>query len=139
VLLQIVDTGGAAAYDSLRPETLGQADVFLVCYSIFSSNSLENVRLKWAPLAKKYCPSAGLMLIGCKEDLRSDAGEVSRLRACGRAPLTEAQGAAVAAEIGAQHLLCSAKTQAGLKSMVDATIALATETRASNHSWCTIM
>eukprot|EP01084_Bolivina_argentea_P020973 38958_1 len=36
-------------YDRLRPLSYPQTDVFLVCFSIISKDSFENVKYKWVP------------------------------------------------------------------------------------------
>lgn len=47
-----------------------QIDVFLICFSIDSPLSLENVEKIWVPKVKKYNEHASLILVGCKCDLR---------------------------------------------------------------------
>jgi len=42
-------------YDRLRPLSYPQTDVFLVCFSVVSPTSLENVEFKWYKVcAQKY-------------------------------------------------------------------------------------
>lgn len=41
-----------------------QTDVFLVCYSVASPSSFENVTSKWYPEIKHHCPDAPLILVG---------------------------------------------------------------------------
>ena len=40
---------GQEDYDRLRPLSYPQTDVFLVCFSVESPTSLENVKHKWIP------------------------------------------------------------------------------------------
>ena len=44
--LEIWDTAGQEDYDRLRPLSYPQTDVFLVCFSLVSPPSFENVRSK---------------------------------------------------------------------------------------------
>ena len=46
VRLQLWDTAGQEDYDRLRPLSYPQTDVFLVCFSLVSPPSYENVRTK---------------------------------------------------------------------------------------------
>ena len=49
VHLGMWDTAAHEDYDRLRPLSYPQTDVFLVCYSVTSQTSLENIRTKWMP------------------------------------------------------------------------------------------
>ena len=53
IQLGLWDTAGQEDYDRLRPLSYPQTDVFLVCYSIISKASYENVKTKWIP---EYVP-----------------------------------------------------------------------------------
>ena len=44
--LGLFDTAGQEDYDRLRPLSYPQTDVFLVCYSVVSPSSFENVKEK---------------------------------------------------------------------------------------------
>ena len=41
-----------------------QTDVFLICFSVVSPSSFENVTSKWCPEIKHHCPDAPILLIG---------------------------------------------------------------------------
>ncbi len=43
---------------------LFQTDVFLICFSVVSPSSFENVTTKWCPEIKHHCPDAPILLIG---------------------------------------------------------------------------
>jgi hypothetical protein len=47
--LGLFDTAGQEDYDRLRPLSYPQTDVFLVCFSVTSPASFENVKEKWFP------------------------------------------------------------------------------------------
>ena len=49
-----------------------QADVFLICFSLVSPASCENVRAKWYPEVWHRCLNTPLVLMGAKLDLRGD-------------------------------------------------------------------
>ncbi|VDP75303.1 unnamed protein product [Schistosoma curassoni] len=70
VNLGLWDTAGQEDYDRLRPLSYPQTDVFLVCFSLVSRTSFENVRSKWHPEISAYVPRAPIILVGTKRDLR---------------------------------------------------------------------
>ena len=47
--LGLWDTAGQEDYDRLRPLSYSQTDVMLVCFSLTSRASFENVKRKWWP------------------------------------------------------------------------------------------
>ena len=64
VSLGLWDTAGQEDYDRLRPLSYPQTDVFLICYSVASPSSFENVTSKWYPEIKHHCPDAPIILVG---------------------------------------------------------------------------
>jgi len=123
VNLGLWDTAGQEDYDRLRPLSYPQTDVFLVCFSVFSPSSFENVRSKWHPEISHHAPGVPFLLVGTKIDLRDDDEQVAQLRNKGHEPINEAKGNQLAASLGAQkYLECSALTQKGLKNVFDEAI-----------------
>ncbi|PAA50517.1 hypothetical protein BOX15_Mlig003766g1 [Macrostomum lignano] len=121
--LGLWDTAGQEDYDRLRPLSYPQTDVFLVCFSLISPASYENVRAKWYPEVRHHCPSAPVVLVGTKLDLRDDPETIEKLKEKNQAPITHLQGMSMAKEIGAEkYLECSALTQKGLKNVFDESI-----------------
>ncbi|WAQ95466.1 RAC3-like protein [Mya arenaria] len=69
--LGLWDTAGQEDYDRLRPLSYPQTDVFLICFSLISPASFENVRAKGLALAKdinsvKYLECSALTQKGLK-------------------------------------------------------------------------
>lgn len=64
VSLGLWDTAGQEDYDRLRPLSYPQTDVFLICFSVASPSSFENVTSKWYPEIKHHCPDAPIILVG---------------------------------------------------------------------------
>jgi small GTP-binding protein len=101
VNLGLWDTAGQEDYDRLRPLSYPQTDIFLICFSIVSPTSFENVRAKWYPEVNHHCPSTPIILVGTKLDLRDDKETIERLKERKQAPITFPQGLAMMKEISA--------------------------------------
>ena len=123
VNLQLWDTAGQEDYDRLRPLSYQQTDVFLLCFSVTSPASLENIKSKWLPEIQRYAPGVPFIIVGTKSDTRNDAGVVAELAAKRQQPITHTRGQQICAELqGFQYLECSALTQEGLKHVFDEAI-----------------
>ncbi|CAH8825625.1 unnamed protein product [Trichobilharzia szidati] len=72
VELALWDTAGQEDYDRLRPLSYPDTDVILMCFSIDSTDSLDNIIEKWHPEVKHFCPNVPIILVGNKQDLRND-------------------------------------------------------------------
>jgi len=136
--LGLWDTAGSEDYDALRPLCFPQTDVFLVCFSVVSPSSFENVRERWCSppqtlrrgyrppgwqSIKNFCPGTPFILVGTKIDLRDDPVVIERLSNKKLKPITEYEGEKLAREIGAaSYMEISAVTQKGLKSVFDEAI-----------------
>ncbi|CCO33123.1 Ras-related C3 botulinum toxin substrate 1 AltName: Full=p21-Rac1 [Rhizoctonia solani AG-1 IB] len=57
ISLGLWDTAGQEDYDRLRPLSYPQTDVFLICFSLVSPPSFENVRTK-VVVARDFAPCA---------------------------------------------------------------------------------
>ncbi|XP_065057302.1 uncharacterized protein LOC135685322 isoform X2 [Rhopilema esculentum] len=67
------DLSGHEEYDGFRIELFRVADIFLVCFDIGDPESFENVEDVWIPEIKYVAPETPFILVGCKNDLRTDA------------------------------------------------------------------
>lgn len=121
--LNLWDTAGQEDYDRLRPLSYPMTDVFMLIFSVISPASLENISSKWIPEIKHYAPSAPVILVGAKTDLRDDRSVLKLLNEKNLSPVTFDEGLAKAKEINAvKYLECSAYTQRGLNSVFDEAI-----------------
>ncbi|CAF3508067.1 unnamed protein product [Rotaria socialis] len=110
--LGLWDTAGQEDYDRLRPLSYPQTDVFIICFSLVSPASFENVRAKWFPEVSHHCPDTPIILVGTKVDLRDDRNVIDKLREKKLSPISTFQGESMRKEIGAlKYLECSALTQ----------------------------
>lgn len=142
VSLGLWDTAGQEDYDRLRPLSYPQTDVFLICFSLASPSSFENVRTKWYPEVSHHAPGVPIILVGTKLDLRDDRETLESLKEKKLSPITYTQGVQMAKEIKAvKYLECSALTQKGLKQVFDESIrAVLSPTRRKKHdSRCSII
>lgn len=121
--LGLWDTAGQEDYDRLRPLSYPQTDVFLVCYSIISPSSFQNVKQKWVPEITHHAPGVPFLLVATKLDLRTNTEALEQLKAKGLSPVTEDEGKQLRQTLGAVEFIeCSALTQAGLKAVFDSAI-----------------
>nr|GAT52945.1 translocation protein [Mycena chlorophos] len=118
--LAFVDTLASEEYDRLRPLSYPQTDVFIVCFSVDSHESLTHVREKWVPEIQYYCPGVPRVLVATKVDLRTDPATLRRLAERHERPLTSEQGERMAKDIGATaYVECNASTLSGLDEVFD--------------------
>jgi len=118
--LGLWDTAGQEDYDRLRPLSYPQTDVFLVCFSVISNSSFENVKTKWVPEIQHHAPNVPILLVGTKSDLRKDDNTIKQLNSRQQSMVTIEAAQRMAKEIGAVNFLeCSALTQEGLKQVFD--------------------
>ena len=121
--LGLWDTAGQEDYDKLRPLSYPQTDVFLICFSLISPTSFDNVKSKWMPEIRLYMPNTKCILVGTKLDLRDDPNTIQKLAEKKSAPITYERGLAMSKEIGAiKYIECSALTQKNLKLVFDEAI-----------------
>jgi len=130
--LGLWDTAGQEDYDRLRPLSYPQTDVFLVCFSVISTSSFENVKTKWVPEIQHHAPNVPILLVGTKTDLRKDENTIKQLDSRQQSMVTIESAQRMAKEIGAVNFLeCSALTQEGLKQVFDEAIRAAMSKPAS--------
>ncbi|XP_061416207.1 ras-related C3 botulinum toxin substrate 1-like isoform X3 [Lethenteron reissneri] len=100
VNLGLWDTAGQEDYDRLRPLSYPQTDIFLICFSVVSPSSFDNVRVKWFKEVRHHCPETPIILVGTKQDQREDKDILKHLEEKSMQPVTNAQGLSLAKEIG---------------------------------------
>lgn len=109
--LTLWDTAGQEDYERLRPLSYPNTDCFLICYSISSKTSFDNVLSKWYPEIRHYAPHVPIVLVGTKSDLRVHGSEKF---------VTTAEGKKLKHKIKAYSLVeCSAKKKLNLGEVFD--------------------
>lgn len=114
------DTAGQEDYDRLRPLSYPDTDVILMCFSIDSPDSLENIAEKWTPEVKHFCPKIPIILVGNKKDLRNDKTTIAELARNKQEPVKQEEGRIMADKMGCYaYLECSAKTKDGVREVFE--------------------
>lgn len=126
--LGLFDTAGQEDYDRLRPLSYPQTDVFLVCFSVVSPASFENIKEKWVPEISHHCPGKPFLLVGTQSDLRDDVKTMESLSKAKQRPISTEAADRLAKDMKAiKYVECSALTQKGLKNVFDEAIIAALE------------
>ncbi|XP_028940957.1 transforming protein RhoA isoform X2 [Numenius arquata] len=130
-----------ADYDRLRPLSYPDTDVILMCFSIDSPDSLENIPEKWTPEVKHFCPNVPIILVGNKKDLRNDEHTRRELAKMKQEPVKPEEGRDMANRIGAfGYMECSAKTKDGVREVFEmATRAALQARRGKKKSGCLLL
>ncbi|KAI0985586.1 hypothetical protein GJ496_008163 [Pomphorhynchus laevis] len=140
VSLGLWDTAGQEDYDRLRPLSYPQTDVFILCYSVVSELSFNNVQNKWISEIRHHCPDTPVLLCGTKIDLRDNHAFVAELEAKGNKLKRKKDGQRLAELIGAAlYVECSALTQQGLRHVFEEAVRIVISprrVRKFRHSVC---
>ncbi|KAK4117439.1 ras-like protein ced-10 [Canariomyces notabilis] len=145
VSLGLWDTAGQEDYDRLRPLSYPQTDVFIICFSVVSPPSFDNVLAKWYPEITHHAPNVPIVLVGTKLDKRNDPETVAKLKQqFGVEGISWDMGNDLKDKIGAAYYNeCSALTQVGLKTVFDNAIRAVLKPEANKtkkkSSKCTVL
>lgn len=130
--LSLWDTAGQEEFDRLRALSYEDTHVIMLCFSVDSPDSFENVASKWVEEISENCPGVKMVLTALKCDLRKDEDLNDNPNA-----ITFEQGLAKAKEIGAvKYLECSAVQNRGIRETFGeaAKVALDVKTQGSKSS-----
>ena len=134
------DITGQEDYDRLRPLSYPDTDVILMCFSIDSPDSLENIPEKWTPEVRHFCPTVPIVLVGNKKDLRFDEATRRELAKSKQEPVKTEEGRAMADKIGAyDYLECSAKLNEGVREVFETATKAALATKKKKKGRCSIL
>ncbi|EHK17296.1 small GTPase Rho3 [Trichoderma virens Gv29-8] len=147
--LSLWDTAGQEEFDRLRSLSYDDTDLIVLCYSVDSKDSLENVESKWVGEIADNCPGVKLVLVALKCDLRQqeedepEEGAAADANAPREKPPTISydEGLEVAKRIGAsRYLECSAMKNRGVNEAFTeaARVALSVKKEREDNK-CTIM
>ncbi|KAF7637122.1 Ras-like GTP-binding protein Rho1 [Meloidogyne graminicola] len=140
VELALWDTAGQEDYDRLRPLSYPDTNVILMCFSVDSPDSLENITEKWTPEVRHFCPNVPIILVGNKKDLRTDPQTVKELAKNKQEPVTSEAAQAVAQQIGAYaYLECSAKFKEGVQEVFETATRAALQQKDRKRKRCSVL
>jgi len=106
ISLDLWDTAGQDQYDRLRILAYPDTDIILLCFSAVDLDSLSNIESKWYPEIHHHIPSAHILLVGTKSDLKNDT---EYLQKHGKTAVPEDKIEAMKQNIGATgYIECSA-------------------------------
>jgi len=109
------DTAGQEELAGLRSLSYPDTDIFVLCFSVADESSLISAEEKWFPEITEYCPTAKVIIVGTKIDLRDDKELLKTARLA-----TPEKANRFANSIGAVgYLECSAKSQIGVKEVFE--------------------
>lgn len=131
VQLSLWDTAGQEEFDRLRALSYSDTHCIMLCFSIDSPDSLENVQLKWVGEIADHCEGVKLVLVALKCDLRNQeedplsvqedesfnpySNQSSGLPGSHKRLIPYEDGLNVAKKVGAlRYLECSAKKNRGV-------------------------
>jgi len=117
--LSLWDTAGQEEFDRLRSLSYDDTHAIMLCFSVDSKDSLENVESKWVGEIAENCQGVKLVLVALKCDLREqsadDEGEADGQHREKKEMINYNQGLEVARRINAlRYLECSAMRNRGV-------------------------
>lgn len=149
--LSLWDTAGQEEFDRLRSLSYDNTDVVVLCFSVDSKDSLENVESKWVGEIQENCPGVKLVLVALKCDLRENTDEEDEAAPAEgndgaqrekRPMIDYNQGLDVARRIKAmRYLECSAMRNRGVNEAFTeaARVALSVKPSGEQDSKCALM
>lgn len=82
--LSLWDTAGQEEFDRLRSLSYDDTHTIMLCFSVDSKDSLENVESKWVGEIAENCQGVKLVLVALKCDLRERGGDEEEETGAGR-------------------------------------------------------
>ncbi|EFA82700.1 Rho GTPase [Heterostelium album PN500] len=112
--------------NNLTRLTYFQTDIFLLCFSVISPSSFENISSKWIPELNEHLynnetkQNVSIILVGTKVDLRDNDEVIALLKTKNMQPITYDQGLNKMKEINASlYIECSGRTHTNVKELFD--------------------
>jgi len=140
IRLDLYDTAGQEDYDRLRVISYPNTDVFLVCYSVDSVTTLQNIASKWVPELGTHAPDSKIILVGLKSDLEEPETKARLIKEEKKKFVTKDLILDLAAAIGSKgNTKCSALKDEGVKDVFNLAISVALGSDDDKQPCCTII
>ncbi len=146
--LSLWDTAGQEEFDRLRSLSYDDTHAIMLCFSVDSKDSLENVESKWVGEIAENCQGVKLVLVALKCDLREQGGDEDGAEGAEvpqrekKEMITYNQGLEVARRINAlRYLECSAMRNRGVNEAFTeaARVALSVKQNGKDDRKCSVM
>lgn len=147
--LSLWDTAGQEEFDRLRSLSYDDTHAIMLCFSVDSKDSLENVESKWVGEIAENCQNVKLVLVALKCDLREQGADDEAAETTEGAEPREKkpmidynQGLEVARRINAlRYLECSAMRNRGVNEAFTeaARVALSVNPNGGEDGKCDVM
>ncbi|KAG0650432.1 GTP-binding RHO3 [Hyphodiscus hymeniophilus] len=146
--LSLWDTAGQEEFDRLRSLSYDDTHAIMLCFSVDSKDSLENVESKWVGEIAENCQGVKLVLVALKCDLREQGGDDEGAEGAEGAQrekkemISYNQGLEVARRINAlRYLECSAMRNRGVNEAFTeaARVALSVKQNGGKDDKCNVM
>jgi small GTP-binding protein len=122
------DTFGRSDYDRLRPLSYFNTDVMVLCFDVTSRVQFDNCFVKYLPEVKHFIPSATIVLLGLKSDLRTNEAVAKKLASLQQTMVTREEAEAAAAKFKMPYYEASAlEDVAGVKAALQSFTSLVVE------------
>lgn len=97
------------------------SDVFIICFSLVSPKSMENVSTFFGQAIQKVCPHSLKILVGTKRDLRDEFDDnKEKFISRGMSPILKEKGEELKKKIGAKfYIECSSLKQINVNEIFD--------------------
>ena len=75
--MELHDTAGQEEFDQIRQFGYQGAQVILVCFAVNDGTTLQNIKAKWMVEIQTHAPTAKVVLVGTKADMRKVKSKMS--------------------------------------------------------------
>ncbi|KAG8453609.1 hypothetical protein GDO86_000296 [Hymenochirus boettgeri] len=116
ISLGLWDTAGNDSFRNIRPLSLQNADIVLLCFSVANHSSFLNIRNKWISEVKRQLPHVPVLVVATQTDQR----ELDHLRIpC----INSVDGKQLAQDIRAKgYLECSSLSNRGVQQVFECAV-----------------
>lgn len=139
------DTAGQEDYERLRPLSYPGTDVFILCFSVSSKASHDNIIHKWYPEIRHHCSEVPFVLVGTKADLRRtdfhrSTESLNLHRPQNSEFVSKRTAKQTARKLGARcYLECSSKELQGVREVFEEAILAVLSPRPKRIVRCTLL